>query len=111
VLADPLDVVVLAGRPVLLEPAAFAMLDSQKLWDPQPLVRSICGGQVSLVIVRVPLKPLSDFRWNGMPWWPPEVMQALLQRMRLAGQRGGRLLYVPAEGGVDEAPAESPKVC
>ena len=94
VLADPLDVVVFAHRRVLLEPVAFAMLDTRKLWDPTPLVRSICGGQVSLVIVRMPLEPLSEFTWNGMPWWPPEVMRALVQRMRLDGQVGSRLLYV-----------------
>jgi hypothetical protein len=111
VLADPLDVVVLAHRPVLLEPVAFAMLDTRNLWDPTPLVRSICSGQVSLVIVRIPLEPLSQFTWNGMPWWPPEVMRALVQRMRLDGQVGSRLLYVVDGAGVKPPPAGQPSAC
>ena len=39
VLAEPLDVVVLAGRPILLEPTIFGILQRAGSWDAGPLVR------------------------------------------------------------------------
>ncbi len=44
VLANPLDVVVLAGRPILFEPYVFNILESQGTWDPSPIVGRICAG-------------------------------------------------------------------
>ena len=96
-----LDVVALARRPVYLEPVIFAILDGQGRWDPAPLVRRICAGQVPLLVLAIPIEPLSEFSWNGQPWWPPRVMRALRARMQFSAIRAGRWLYTPT---ADPAP-------
>jgi hypothetical protein len=55
VLADPLDVVVLAGRPIVLEPILFSLLEQDGAWDSSALVERVCRGEVGLVILGYPL--------------------------------------------------------
>jgi len=95
VLAEPLDVLVLSGRPVLLEPVIFSILERQGTWDPDPLVRQICAGEVRLVVLGFPMDAVAQYAPYGEPWWPPRVMRALQDCMQPAGQRAGRFLYVP----------------
>jgi hypothetical protein len=73
VLADPMDVEVLADRPVLLEPVIFGILNRQHLWDPAPLVRSICRGDVHLLVLQLPLEYMANYAPFGVPWWPEPV--------------------------------------
>jgi hypothetical protein len=109
VLAEPMDVVVLAGRPVLLEPLIFGILERQGAWDPSPLVRSICAGQVQLLVLNGPLSSAAEYAPFGVPWWPEPVIRALQARMQPAGELAGRLLYQPAP---DSAGATlAPPVC
>lgn len=98
VLGDPLDVVVLGGHPVELEPVIFAVLETQAQWNPEPLIRRICAGQISMLVLGAPIDSVAGLTWNGQPWWPPRVMRALQERMRPYGQRAGRFLYVPDQG-------------
>jgi hypothetical protein len=106
VLAEPMDVLVLADRPVLLEPVIFGILQRQGAWDPRPLVRSICAGEVSLLVLEVPLPTMAEYAPFGVPWWPEPVIRALQARMAPAGGLGGRLLYVPSS-----APATASAPC
>jgi len=96
VLADPADVVVLSGRQVLLEPVIFSIRERQGQWDPEPLARRICAGEVSLLVLGFPMDAVARYAPYGEPWWPPRIMQALQDCMRPAGQRAGRFLYIPA---------------
>jgi hypothetical protein len=96
ILAEPLDVVVLGGRPVLLEPVIFGILERQGQWDPQPMVGRICSGEVQLLVLGFSLEAVAEYAPYGQPWWPPRVMRALQNCMEPAGQCAGRFLYVPA---------------
>ena len=98
VLADPLDEVVLAGRPVVLEPVIFALLENHGGWDPEPMVRSICTGEVSLLVLGAPIETVAADAPNGESWWPPRVMRALRDRMQPGGELAGRFLYAPSPG-------------
>ena len=105
VLAVPLDVVVLADRPVLLEPYVFSIRYDQGLWDPGPLVRRVCDGGVGLVVLDRPLE--SDIPpYHGHTLWPAPVLQALRATMLLERQHAGRYLYVPGQG--DESACVAP---
>jgi hypothetical protein len=95
VLADPLDVVVLAGRPVLLEPVIFAILDKQGRWDAQPLAERVCAGRIPLVVLGFPIDAVAQYVPYGQPWWPPRVMHAMQTCMQPVGQLAGRYLYAP----------------
>jgi hypothetical protein len=94
VLADPMDVVVLADRPIELEPLIFSIFELDGRWSSRPLVRRICSGQVSLLILDHSLDSTgSQF---GIPDWPPSVVSSLRERFLLSGQLAGRLLYTPS---------------
>jgi hypothetical protein len=96
VLADPLDVVVLADRPVLLEPLIFGIFERQGSWDPAPLVTTICSGGVSLLVLDSPIERVAEYAPLGAPWWPEAVVLALRQRMQLDSLTAGRYVYVPS---------------
>jgi hypothetical protein len=97
VLAEPLDVVVLADRPILLEPTIFGILQRAGSWDAGPLVRRVCGGEVGLLILGEPLDRGGPGRYR-YGHWPEPVFTALRETMVLQSQPAGRFLYVPREG-------------
>jgi len=96
VLADPPDVVVLAGRRNLLELYFSAIRYIQGKWDPAPFVTRICRGDVGLVVLRYRLDSDARGVYQGYPYWPPPVLAALRERMELSKEQAGRFLYVPA---------------
>lgn len=108
VLAEPMDVLVLADRPILLEPVIFGILQRQGMWNPAPLVRSVCDGDVKLLVLEVPLPTLAEYAPFGVPWWPEPVIRALQARMQPIGQLAGRQLYAPAPA--NQQPSTTP-VC
>ena len=93
VLADPLDVVALAARPVLLEPYIYSILHLQGYWDPAPVAEQICSGQVSLLILSYPLDGAGPLSFGAVPRWPGPVLKALRQTMSLESRPLGRYLY------------------
>jgi hypothetical protein len=105
VLADPNDVVVLADRPILLEPLIYSIFLSQGQWNAQPLVERICRGDVGLLVLAQPIETTAQAGIGGYPFWPPPVLAALEQTMVLEGTQGGRLVYVPRPG------AETSEIC
>jgi hypothetical protein len=94
ILADPLDVVVLADHRILLEPYIFNILSSQAGWNERPLVERICRGEISLLIVDRPLHSTQP-AYHGYTRWPEPIIQILRHTMVLEGQIAGRFLYVP----------------
>jgi hypothetical protein len=97
VLAGSLDAVVLAGRPILLEPYIFSILYSQGQWEPGPLVQRICAGDVGLLLLPYPLEAGGEDGpgLHGYAGWPAPILGALRQVMRLEAGGDGGYLYVP----------------
>jgi hypothetical protein len=96
VLAEPFDVVVLAGRRTLFEPTIFGILHRQGLWDPGPLVTDICGGKIGLLVLGEQLdSSLSERR--RYPHWPEPILAALQQTVVFESAEAGRFIYTPGE--------------
>ncbi|HLZ28640.1 MAG TPA: hypothetical protein VKV73_15105 [Chloroflexota bacterium] len=101
VLADPLDMPVLADRPIVLEPVIYKLLYQVGLWDAAPLVQRVCNGEVALLVLRYPLGSGTglDVAADADHQWPGPVLDALrrtfvLQEVVAAGG-GQRFVYVP----------------
>jgi hypothetical protein len=54
VLADPLDVLVLANRPILLEPIVYSLREQDGSWDARPMLARLCSGEVQLIVLGYP---------------------------------------------------------
>jgi hypothetical protein len=89
VLTDPLDITVLAERPIVLEPILYSLREQDGSWDSRALVEQVCSGQVSLVILGYPLAEVSQR-------FPPTVGRALQQTFVLEERvpLAGRTRYV-----------------
>jgi hypothetical protein len=94
VLAEPLDVVVLAGRRTLFEPTIFGILHGQGLWDASPLYRDICAGQIGLLVLSQPLGDELQQR-RGYAHWPAAIIGTLQDTMVFDAMQAGRSVYVP----------------
>ena len=103
VLAEPLDVVVLAGRPVVLEPYVYSILERQGHWAPAPLLERICNGHVGLLVLGYPIQRADERQRDGYPFWPAPVMALLRATFVLEGEQGGRFIYVPVSARNDAA--------
>ena len=96
VLAESMDVAVLANHPVHFEPFAFSMLEYERRWSSQPLVDDICAGRISLLVLSYPIE--SDIYPVGLPqfpMWPRSVMTALRQALRFDKIEGNHWFYRP----------------
>jgi hypothetical protein len=96
VVANPADVIVLAGRELTLEPYFLTLEYSQGTWDVGPLVRRICAGEIGLLVLDQPLE--TDTTYHDVAFWPAPMMAAFRQAMTLEARTGGRYVYVPARG-------------
>ena len=96
VLALPADVVVLAGRPILLEPIIYSLFFEVNGWDATPVVQRICEGDVGLVILSRPLDG-PDPRLLGYGMWPAPVWTTMQRAMVLESQSVDRYVYVPRQ--------------
>lgn len=92
VLADPMDAVALADREILFETVIFTIFYRQGLWDPAPVVRAVCDGTVSLLVLDRPVESSSLD-------WPPPILDVVRGRMSLDQRIGERYLYVPRPSG------------
>jgi hypothetical protein len=97
VYSEPLDIVVLAGREILLEPFIFSILNLEGQWDARPAIRQVCSGQIGLLVLDHPLEG-PDWQTQDYLHWPSAVLQALRATMRLERQQARLFLYVPIEG-------------
>src|SRR2546421_11790627 len=97
VLADPLDVVVLAGREPLFDPFVLPILSGPGGWDSQLLVDRICSGEVRLVVVAEPIEAMN---------WPARLQSAVASTMMLEGVTASRSIYVPMSVPPPSCPAE-----
>jgi hypothetical protein len=107
VLAEPLDVVALAGRDIVLEPYLFSILASEGRWDPGPLVQRICSHEIGLAVLGNPLDAPGP-SYQGYAFWPAPILDALRASMVLDSVRAGRFLYVPAR---ESTPRQSTPGC
>jgi hypothetical protein len=94
VLANPADVVVLAGRPLAFEPYIFSILHSEGRWDTGALVGRIRAGDIGLLVLDRPLET-ADASLHGYARWPAPVLDALREVMVLERAEGERLIYAP----------------
>jgi hypothetical protein len=96
VLAEGLDTAVLSDQPVRFEPFAFSMLELEGRWDLEPLVVDICSGRVDLLVLSHPIEiDIYPTGLEAFPMWPPSVMTALRQSMRLDRMRLDHYFYRP----------------
>jgi hypothetical protein len=96
VLAEPLDVLTLAGKPVLVEPFESDALYQSGMWDTQPVVDRICAGQIQLAVFAHSLdQEVVGYQHFGI--WPRPMVRALRRMMRLHDTRAGRFVYVRSE--------------
>ncbi len=92
VLADPPDVVVLADRPVYLEPLIYSVLMAEGKWRPDPAVQTICSGQVRLLILDYRLGDHAD-TFGQFDAFPAPVTRALEAVMRYDSSQADRNIY------------------
>jgi hypothetical protein len=92
VLADPLDVTVLANRPILIEPTDYAVRERDGSWDPTPIVEMLCRGEVGLVVLGYTLDDVGER-------WPRAITTTMMQTLRLDETvplaNRARYVYVP----------------
>jgi hypothetical protein len=93
VIAEPMDVVVLAGRQVLLEPFIFNILLDTGHWRADPVVDRICAGDVGLLVLAYPMDVGAGMTDGLHALWTPAVMAALADTMELEGVQGQRYVY------------------
>ncbi len=95
VLAEPMDVVVLGGRPVLFEPFIYSVRLDTRRWDPAPLTARICHGDFGLVVLGYSLEVAARMNDGLHALWPPPVLAALHDSTTLEGMMAGRYIYTP----------------
>jgi hypothetical protein len=93
VLAEPMDVVVLAGKPVLLEPFIYNLLLDAGRWQPDRLVARICTGEIGLVVLGYPMEVGARMTDGLYALWPAPVMAAMLNTMTLDTVTATRYVY------------------
>jgi hypothetical protein len=95
VLSEPMDVVVLANRPMLFEPLNYTLLWSANVWDAQPLVDRICAGEIGMLVLVNRIDELPQQVIGGYELWPPPLTTALQETMIFDSWQAGRFVYVP----------------
>jgi len=95
VLAEPMDVLVLAGRPVTFEPFIYSVRLDMGRWQPNEQVARICNGDVGLVVLGYSLEVGAGMTDGLHALWPPPVMAALRDSMAFEGIQAARYVYTP----------------
>jgi hypothetical protein len=95
VLAEPMDVLVLAGRPVTFEPFIYSVRLDMGRWNPDQEVAHICNGDVGLAVLGYSLEVGASMTDGLHALWPPPVMAALRDRMSFEGMQAARYVYTP----------------
>jgi hypothetical protein len=93
VLAEPMDVLVLAGRPVVFEPFIYSVRMDVGRWRPDELVGRICTGEIGLAILGYSLEVGARMTDGLHTFWPAPVLAALDETMELEGRQAGRYVY------------------
>ena len=104
VLAQPADVVVLAGRSVLFDPLQYNFLLGAGQWRAEPLVARICNGEIRLLVIEYSLEDGAAMTFGGVALWPHEVMEALQDTMTLDRLQSDRFIYTPRAATRADAP-------
>ncbi len=94
VLGEPLDVLALADRDIYVEPYIFSILYQVGEWDPSPVERLACTGQIGLLVLDHPLEG-PDWEYQGYTHWPAPLLAVLRQTMQLEETQARLYLYIP----------------
>lgn len=99
----PMDVIVLAGKPIYVEPAIFTILADAGIVPVEPVLATIRQGGVGVVVLDLRPDGNQWYHGAGQPIWRADVINALRETMTLRSAKAGRLVYTPASG---QPPAE-----
>jgi hypothetical protein len=94
-IAMPMDVMVLAGKPIYVEPAIFTILADAGIVPVGPVLETIRQGGVGVVVLDLRPDGNTWYHGAGQPIWRDDVMDALRESMALRSEKGGRLVYTP----------------
>ncbi len=97
VMAEPMDVLVLAGRPVEFEPLIFTFMEAAGYWQAAPMLTRICSGQIRLVVLAYSLDEAADIMQGQFHVWAPAIVSALRETMMLDRLEAARFVYTPRE--------------
>ena len=97
VLAEPMDVLVLAGRPVEFEPLIFTFQEAAGYWQATPILTRICSGQIRLVVLAYSLDEAATIMQGDYHTWAPAIVSALKDTMVLDRLQASRFVYTPRE--------------
>jgi hypothetical protein len=95
VIAEPMDVLALANRPVLLEPFVYNLLLDAGRWTPEPLLDRICRQDIGLLVLGYPLASAAKLTDGLYALWPAPVLATLAATMQLDQVTAGRYVYRP----------------
>jgi hypothetical protein len=98
VIAEPMDVLVLAGRPVLFEPFVYNLMVDEGRWRPDALVTRICNGEVRLAVLAYPIEVAAEMTDGLHALWTPAVIGSLHETMAFEGIEASRYVYTPLAG-------------
>ena len=92
VLAFPMDVLTASDRRLIFEPYIYSIFYSEGRWDPTPLVRRVCTGEIGLLVTNEPLEAEPTLLW-GYAFWPTPLLAVLREAMVYEFTSGGRFVY------------------
>jgi hypothetical protein len=102
--AEPLDALILAGKPTLVEPWESDALYRSGTWDISPLVESVCAGDIQLAVLSHRLED-TVVAYQDYSIWPAPLLDALRSKLVFERQLAGRNIYVPRPDSTCAAPA------
>lgn len=96
IIGEPVSLLVMNGRPLLLDPATFSCMYLAGFWDPAPLLRDINDQRFGLIFMNgqahwgAPKHGLYGSRWSA------RIMEAIRARYRPIGSAGNVVFLAPA---------------
>jgi hypothetical protein len=94
-IAMPMDVVVLADKPLFIDAAIFKFLADAGQVSTAPVVETIRSSGVGVAVMD--LRPGED-QWvhgAGQPIWHADVLDALRESMVFRSEKAGRMIFTP----------------
>jgi len=100
IIGDPPGVVVLSGRPLLLDAATASHMALMGVWNPAPLLRDINRRRFSLIYMMVGAPQSKAVHGLHEGKWSDAIMRTILQNYRDAGSAGALCFLVPRQPAV-----------
>ena len=97
IIGDPPGVVVLSGRPLLLDPATASHMALMGVWNPVPLLQDIYHQRFSLIYMNAGVRWGKDVHGLYGAKWSDAIRRTILQNYRDAGSAGALCFLVPRQ--------------